>query len=173
MSRKNKTSRRKILKSVGITTTGLAGFTTNNRATEGNKYVGVAYDPSTHEIVGEASGQFSSATNQLHGNLRVGNEQITLSKNKPYETIKQGSTMRTRFKKEIPAETAAQNSRQDGNEPTKLVKVLTGADAGLTGYINPPSGDKQAFALVNQSRQQKSDIEHLLQKTKTTTQRRR
>ncbi|WP_276300168.1 hypothetical protein [Halorussus lipolyticus] len=154
-------NRRKTLKALGITGLSTIGFTSNSVGRT-NKYVGVAYNPETHEVLGDASGQFNAKLDQMVGALNVMGEKYQISQESPEMSSKNKLGKRTRFVKQIPAK---QPEKWGFKNPKYTLKIFTAEGTGITGYIANPVYQKVAFSLAPNSPNVKAEMKKHLKRT--------
>lgn len=128
--------RRKAIKSIGAGSI----LASNNYSAEatgnGAKYDGLAYDPATHEIFGEASGQFNQMHGDFRGNLNLPNEKINMNKLRKFDQSSVEEYQSTVYK----------HFEQSDDNPVKFIRVNVLHNA-LCGYVQK-SDNKTGFSLV-------------------------
>lgn len=162
--------RRKVLKVVGASAVGVTGLSTESRAANGVDFVGLAYNPTTHEIIGGSTGKFSEAGEQLHGTLRIRGEEYSFEKDEPwvkndFKGREQNQFLKKVENKDKPNKQKKAENDDQSNKAKKRVKVLTGKNRGLTGYVNPPGSERIAFSLTDPRKSSRKDIRDLIKKT--------
>lgn len=135
--------RRRVLKTIAASAATVSAVPTVSATRDGTRFEGVAYDPVTHEVYGDASAQFNDLHGDLRGNLRFGDEQVNMSKARQMDTGVAKGSVRSRHGF---AET------NDADRTTRHVR-LTAVEDGLTGYVED-NNEKVAFSLVPKSRRQ-------------------
>lgn len=150
------------MKSIGGTLAGLVGVTGGASGAGTPKYVGLAYDPVTHKILGNARGKLTEGPGRLTGSLNIDgrvvsfNEQPSFAEN--VRNTESGPVGQQRYLKRLPV---AGKPNQHSS-----VKVSSTENAGMTGYVRPPKGDKVAFAIGREGTNPITDIEEILEMTK-------
>ncbi|WP_372479765.1 hypothetical protein ACAH01_15330 [Halomicrobium sp. HM KBTZ05] len=137
-----KTNRRKVIKSVGSGVFLSLGTSSVSGKSNGNKYSGLAYDPVTHKILGEASAQLNGAHDDLRGNLRIGNYRVNMNKATKFDHAnKKFTETKYRFNNK----SVDKNTNEDSPSSARLTAV----DNRLTGYIKDGQ-NKIAYTLFPQ-----------------------
>lgn len=160
-------NRRKVLKSVGAGALLSAGASPVSGRSDGAKYSGLAYNPVTHEILGEASAQLNGAHDDLRGNLRVGDYQVNMNKATKFDHVGKGARA-SRSGEANFAETKHQINNKvkskDKNEGLPESVRLTAVDDRLTGYVKRDQR-KVAYTLVPQQVQD-TELKNILKETR-------
>lgn len=143
------------MKGIGASALSAVGFVKNTTASSQARYTGVAYNPKTHEILGEASGQFNSIMDELVGTLHVGEEQFVFSRSTPRMSGDTPAGRRSRVVKTIPAVNKANWAVQN---PNYTVKVFSIDNSAITGYVANPEHEKIDFSLAPQGTGVKADL---------------
>ncbi|WP_152419121.1 hypothetical protein [Natrinema gari] len=151
-------NRRSVLKSIsgiGISTAAIPQVKGSDSDTQ---YEGVAYDPTTHEIIGIAHGKISH-NKGIDGDLIIDGDKFSVNRpKKTYESISRQnigeSVKETQFEKE-------EENENDYNRPKKI-KIKSFGESSLTGVIRYPELDRIAFALERKSNQKRSSVKRLL-----------
>lgn len=152
-----KLGRRSVIKALGSGATGL--LTVGNvSANNGAKRQGVAYNPVTHEILGEASAQLNPVHDELRGTLQIGSKKIKLNSSSPLSrSTTPIGTEKVKYKQTT-------NKTERGMDET--VTVLGTESGGLTGYVRGNTGERVAFALTD--KQGKIPLERCIQHVRNT-----
>ncbi|WP_139326581.1 hypothetical protein [Natrinema saccharevitans] len=132
-------NRRRALKTIAVSTVTGAGLTTTVSANNGARKEGVAYDPFTHEILGEASGQFNERKENFVGNLRVNGKKYNMNQPELFEENEEGD-MKSRTYRDI--------NKISNKEYNRIIEVRSSNNSNITGFVrSPESLDRVAFAL--------------------------
>lgn len=139
MTQIGKVKRRNVLKAAGGSTMGLSAIPAVTGVQNGTRYEGVAYDPATHEILGSASGQFSSVRNELVGTLEVAGKKIRLNQDRPNHRNTHHGVRQEQYK---------QIDRKEEKSAGRKVKILSPGKDTITGVIRTSDFNQIAFSLV-------------------------
>ncbi|WP_440010258.1 hypothetical protein [Halomicrococcus sp. SG-WS-1] len=158
-------SRRKALKSIGAGAVGLTSLPITTgaksdvqcRSVSNTKFTGLAYDPESLEIVGNASGEFSEIKKGLSGNISVPSTSVSLSRSQP-ETPRRNSSSESRL--------FTKNERKEEKNPYKHTEVVVTSDNSITGNIRKPSLDSVAFTLLPKSAPKANQLEEFIKRAK-------
>lgn len=130
-----------MLKTIGATSVVGSGFTVTGTASRGSRLEGIAYDPYTREIIGEASAQFNQQTDELVGNLRVNDKKYNMNQNEPH-TETNGEELKSQSFREV--------TQKEDKQYNELIKVTVTDKSNITGFVrSPESLERTAFALTN------------------------
>ncbi len=137
--------RRKLLKTVSGSVAGLAAAATvsGSQPDEGT-YVGVSYDPLTHQYQDDASAQLQFNDNKLRGQLEAAGFSVQLGKNGGLEPIneKQGSTVYERI--------LSKEQYKTNDAPLKVKLTKHPDDALVWLSRSDPEFGHLAVTLVNE-----------------------
>lgn len=150
--------RRSVLKTIAAGTVGSSLLVGDVAASSGSKFTGVAYDPATHKIIGDASGQFNRKKSELVGDLNVGGSKIHLNKQNPDQSRTIDGKRHMKY----------QHSTKAGkdNKLEKGVNIMGFKSGNLTGYMRQPNGNHVAFAIAPKKRgHAKKEMKHIVKKT--------
>lgn len=150
-------NRRSVIKSLGTGALATAGVPKVIASSNGAKFSGLAYDPVTHEILGEASAQFNDVHGDLRGNLRVGDHRVNVNKAEKFDQGGHEGFTETKY---------GFDETQGQTERAKYVRV-TAVDDSITGYVQRDR-TKVAYSLVPQQRYDGS-LNELLRQSRLTT----
>lgn len=142
-------SRRKVLKIIGGTAGISAGLSTTVSGDRGARIEGVAYDPKTLEILGEASGQFNSTQSELVGNLRIDGQKHNMNQAKLIKE-NQGSKEEIHQSYRSLEKPKSEEKRKGSKRYNKLIEITTSNEANTTGFIRTPDSlERVGFALTD------------------------
>lgn len=164
MSRINnqKVNRRQTLKTITGTVVGTALTGQVTAKGSGSKQSGVVYDPHSHKIVGEISGQYNQTQDKLKGNLRLDvpdsvldalemdRDRINVNK-----ASKVGETEKADLEK---IKYAHKESLSDSERPRYL--KLSEIGTSVVGYIQH-GRDKYAYSMIPQGNDQQALEEYI------------
>ncbi|WP_139326565.1 hypothetical protein [Natrinema saccharevitans] len=162
--------RRNVMKAATTSVVGLSSFPTVLGAKPSGRYVGVAYDPTTHEILGSASGKFNSTQRKLRGNLRVSGEEINMSSGlTPERKISNKGFITSNFEKVdkigIAKKSQEENKGKDRQIKTpRKITILAQDDKSLTGVVRTPERERIAFSISKSSNNTRHDVEEVVKK---------
>lgn len=150
------------MKTIGGSLIGLTGAIGTASATGKPEYVGLTYDPVTHEVLGNASGNLVETPKGLSGSLKIGEKTVSFNEQPSFvenlRNTESGPKSRRRYINKIPlADEPSQHSS---------VKVSSTENAGMTGFIRPPREEKVAFAIGRKETNPATEIKEILEATK-------
>jgi len=155
-------SRREFTKVAGLSGVGVSALAGRVSASSDKQYVGVAYDPQTHEIIGNAEGNLVEANDRINGVLKVNGDTVPLNRHGAHSNEEVGDNRvngnKRKYIKKMPLK----------NKPKKHKTAhFSSIDtAGITGFIRHPDGRKIAFAVDKESRSPTERIVEALEMTK-------
>lgn len=155
-----KGNRRSVLRTVGISATGLLAGSTVGSANPVNKYSGLAYDPETHDIIGEATGSFDNSGRKLTGELTInmdgGLEVINRSVNRqePDHVEKGGGPARQVY---TDYERRGEEHHDKKKVPIEKRRWVTSGRT-ISGVIRTRSREKIAFTFFPEKTSAQPDI---------------
>lgn len=132
-------SRRSVLKSIGGGAIAAFSFPSVASASNKAKYTGVAYDLTSHEIVGESSGQLTNIHNDLVGNLRVNGVKKNMNKVDNRGRIEQNGLQKSKH---------IHNSKPGTREKLGNKITMTSVGQGAIGGYIQEDGVKTGFSLT-------------------------
>ena len=152
----HKINRRKAIRILGGSLGVTAGYTMTVSANNGARVEGIAYNPKSHEILGEASGQFNQQHDELVGNLRIDGRQFNLSQNHPFEERRIESGVYQTYR--------SLNKRND-EEYNELVHLTKSNESNMTGFVRTPESlDRIGFVLADNNSTYDNLIDFVLMK---------
>lgn len=120
-----------------------------------NNYVGVTYNPKTHQITGEAIGNISKNPHSITGVIKTDSGEIILDGSTLIRQSESNGRVISRFEKPVSSE----------SDP-RIIKSISRERGGLTGYVETGPLTKKAFALVDSNKGGKAEILEILEDTK-------
>lgn len=139
---KSKSSRRKVLQATGgILFPAMIGNASATTSTllSGEKFEGVAYDPTTHEILGDASAKLQRSQTEISGALQILDQKIDVELGNPVVELLQNGKTKSRFREVEHGE----------NGSTQVSALLVSFPKGVTGYVSSKTGQRVAFSVAS------------------------
>lgn len=147
-----KTTRRKVLKSAGAGALSVSTLPDMVTAETQPTYVGYAYDPVTHEILGESRGQLTRRPDELRGSVEVLNHSVPVN-----------NTVLTRVNSlDKTGEKVSKFTKEPAAKEAQSLRVKSYHERGISGVLEESDGRRIGFSLVNQNEGSTSNVERML-----------
>lgn len=151
-------NRRKVLKALGTASVVSSGFAVTGGASRGSRFGGIAYDPYTHEILGEASAQLNQNSGEFVGNLRVNGRSYNMNQNTPHSNYNNN---------DLKAQSFRELTQKEDEVYNELIKAIVPNKGNITGFVrSPESLERTAFVLDDTRNGGYDRVLNLLEKTK-------